>query len=296
RIPTFMGEFWGPLEITTLSEAIFPLTIGVFGDSGFGETLTRDLAAQLSSYAPDFIIHTGDLVYRADEQGGPEAAYQLKWYQTLSSLLAKTVIYPVVGNHEYDPDAILKGIPYYFSAFPMLDELQGGWQEAPAGAERQWYALEFGSLQMVFLNTQQLYGGAAREQQDVWLKSRLADPGFTATIVVFHVPPFTSGLHNLDGQAVISRWVSEFEASNVVLVLSGHDHNYERLERNGITYLVSGGGSSVLYPLQQRREESLRFDLKSHFVYLEVSAEELQIKVFDVEGTLFDSETIALHP
>jgi hypothetical protein len=296
RVPGFMGELWDPIEISTLSDPFFPLRIGVFGDSGFGESVTADLASRLVRQNLDFVIHTGDLVYSVYEQGSPEAAYREKWYQTLAGLLHDTAIYPVMGNHEQDGDALREGIPYYFLAFPMLEALEGGWVEAPPGAERQWYALEFGTLQMLFLNTQQLYGGAAREQQDVWLRSRLADDRFLATVVVFHVPPFTSGGHALDGAPVISSWVPEFEASNVVLVLSGHDHNYERLERNGITYVVSGGGSSLLYPLQQRREESLRFEAAMHYVLLEVGIESIQLTALASDGEIIDSDTIRFTP
>ena len=294
RMPLFMGEPWGPIEISTLADAPLPVTIGVFGDSGFGENLTADLATQLAQHQPDFIVHTGDLVYSAFEQGSPQDAYRLKWYQTLTSLLQSTVIYPVVGNHELYADASQLGLPYYFYAFPMLEGLSGGWQEAPPGAERQWYALELGHLQMLFLNTQQLYGGLARAQQDAWLKSRLADERFDASIVVFHVPPFTSGRYSQDGLVVASAWVPEFEASNVVLVLSGHDHNYQRLEHNGITYLISGGGSSVLYPFEQGRNDSLRFEARSHFLLLEVGLESIELNAFDSAGGIFDSATISL--
>jgi predicted phosphodiesterase len=294
RLPTFKGESWGPIEIKTLPDRFVPLTIGVFGDSGFGEQLTVQLTTQLTQLDPDLILHTGDLVYLSYEQSSPEAAYQHKWYQTLSSLLTHTVIYPVVGNHEYDAEARYQGIPYYFHAFPMLEDLAGGWQEAPAGEERQWYALELGTLQILFLNTQQLYGGPAREPQDAWLYSRLADTRFAATIVVFHVPPYSSGKYPLDGRAVISSWVPAFEDSNVVLVLSGHDHNYQRLEHNGIMYVISGGGSSVLYPMDLELEENLRFEARTHFVLLSLDNEGIQLNAYDSNGETFDSIKISL--
>jgi hypothetical protein len=296
RMPGFMGEVWEPIEIATLPESLFPLTIAVFGDSGFGESLTADLASSIAERAPDIIVHTGDLVYSAYQQDSPAAAYRLKWYQTLSSLLHASVIYPVVGNHELDLDAGYLGMPYYFYAFPMVGGLSGGWQEAPLGAERQFYALELGPIQLLFLNTQQLYGGPARDAQNAWIKVRLADPRFASSVVIFHVPPFTSGRHSLDGVPVVSAWLPEFEAANVRLVLSGHDHNYERLKHNEITYIVSGGGSSVLYPLQQKHDESLRFDARTHYVLLEVAAEFIRLEAYDSFGQIFDSETITLIP
>ena len=293
RMPLFLGEPWGPIEVSTLSEPLTPITIGVVGDSGFGEDITADLAAQLAQHQPDFIVHTGDLVYLAYQEGSPQAAYQQKWYQTLSSLLRKTVIYPVVGNHEMDDDTTYEGVPYYFHAFPIFEGLEGGWPEAPEGAERQWYALELGALQIIFLNTQQLYGGAGRAAQDAWLTTRLQDDSFDATMVVFHVPPFTSGRHGLDDRVVASSWVQAFEQSNVFLILSGHDHNYERLEQNGITYVVSGGGSTLLYPRQEQLAQSIHFEAKSHYVLLEISEKSVGLQVYDADGQLIDTTTLA---
>jgi 3',5'-cyclic AMP phosphodiesterase CpdA len=271
-----------------------PLRIGVFGDSGFGEEITAALADRLADLQPDLILHTGDLVYLAYQQSDAREAYQVKWYQTLSNLLNSSVIYPVVGNHEMDSDAEYQGLPYYFHAFPMLVALQGGWQDAPPGSERQWYALELGTLQILFLNSQQLYGGPARAEQDAWLASRLNEERFKDTIVVFHVPPYTSGRHQLDGKVVVSSWVPLFEASNVRLVLSGHDHNYERLSRNGITYIVSGGGSTVLYPMGLPQAHSITFAQQIHFVLLDIDSDGIKVQAIGVDGETFDETYVTL--
>ncbi len=295
RLPTYRNEVWDPISARTLQVEAMSLRFGVFGDSGFGEAITEELAAQLSEHDPDMVFHTGDLVYLAYQEGNPLAAYQTKWFATMSALVRNTAIYPVPGNHEYDGDVTRNGLPYYFEAFPMLAAIDGGWYSAPEGIRREWYALEFGSLQVLFLNSQQLYGGAARQEQDAWVTTRLEDERFTASIVVFHVPPFTSGRHPMDGAAIRSSWVPAFEASNVVLVISGHDHNYERLERNGITYIVSGGGSSVLYPLQDRRSESLKFEAVSHYALFEVSESRIDLQVFNLDGDTIDQAFIPLE-
>ena len=42
-----------------------------------------------------------------------------------------------------------------------------------------------------------------------------------------------------------------FEEGGVDLVLAGHDHNYQRFaRRDGVTYVVHGGGGAELYPLE----------------------------------------------
>ena len=104
--------------------------------------------------------------------------------------------------------------------------------------------------------------------------ARAAARGSSATwkIAVFHHPPYTCGGHagNTD---VARRWVPLFERYGVQLVLSGHDHNYQRFAaRNGVTYVVHGGGgagplpaarlSSSAYPPRVRAPRRARLPLR----------------------------------
>lgn len=52
-----------------------------------------------------------------------------------------------------------------------------------------------------------------------------------------HHPPYTSG--NKHGAATAMRW--DFKAWGANLVIDGHEHVYERIERpNGLTYITNG--------------------------------------------------------
>src|SRR5262249_1765974 len=46
---------------------------------------------------------------------------------------------------------------------------------------------------------------------------------------------------------IMPEWVELFERHRVRAVFAGHDHAYERMERNGVRYFVSGGGGAPLY-------------------------------------------------
>jgi hypothetical protein len=293
--PRFGGELWDPVRVHTLPDGGLPVRIAVLGDSGFGQVLTYDLAQAMAAQKPDLFIHTGDLVYNANQEDTPVAAFQLKFFATLSPILHQAAVFPVVGNHELYDDARWNGRAYYFDVFPMLPGLSSSesWAEIQGG-NREWYRLELGPLQFLFLDTQLFYGGNLRGEQNEWLQERLADGAFRYSIPIFHVPPYTSGRHRLDGTPVVRSWVPLFENSHVPLVLSGHDHNYERLFQDGITYVVSGGGSTALYQQGRPLDISQVFFAQSHFLILDVSAESIHVSAFSSEGATLDEFTIDL--
>ena len=82
--------------------------------------------------------------------------------------------------------------------------------------------------------------------QTRWLERTLAKRTAFGGSSLFHHPPYTCGGH-LGSAAVRRAWVPLFERYGVRLVLSGHDHNYQRFERNGVTYVVHGGGARALH-------------------------------------------------
>ena len=46
-----------------------------------------------------------------------------------------------------------------------------------------------------------------------------------------------------------------FLEHRVSLVLCGHNHAYERFERDGLTYVTDGGGGALLYSVTKQLEE-----------------------------------------
>lgn len=287
----YAGESWGPLIIKTLPED-GQVRIGVFGDSGFGSRVTYDLASRLSQEDIDFVIHTGDAVYKIGDNADPFEAFRLKWYLPLKPLLTRFPVYPVVGNHDVEAATQWEGQPFYYQAFPPFTDPD--FVASDNDGKNQWYAFAVGSMQFVMLDSQTLFGESGHDEQEAWLAERLTDDRFEHTVVTFHVAPYTSSNHRFDGQSPQFFWVPQFEAGNVRLVLSGHSHNYERLTYNGITYIVSGGGSEVLYPLYSELPFSETFASVSHYVVLDVGPEQIGIRAVSVTGEVLDEGRVPL--
>ena len=84
-----------------------------------------------------------------------------------------------------------------------------------------------------------------------WLESELAKGQKTAAsvFVMFHEGPFSVGPHARQEGANTSRQYLHplFVKYRPRIVFTGHDHLYYRTKRDGVTYIVTGGGGAPLY-------------------------------------------------
>ena len=111
------------------------------------------------------------------------------------------------------------------------------------GTPGRYYTTSQGPVDFFFLDSSipGLYGPRAPEQLD-WLDDALTSSANQWKVVALHHPPYSSGQHGSTPGAQ-ERLVPLLSRHHVDLVLSGHDHHYERIEpQHGVTYVVSGGG------------------------------------------------------
>ena len=81
------------------------------------------------------------------------------------------------------------------------------------------------------------------------------------------------------------------------MIISGHDHDYERLEVNGLTYLVNGLGGGTIYDFLDPLPESLvRYNQDHGAMRVEVSQTELFAQFMNTQGEIIDEFTITHAP
>lgn len=209
-----------------LPDAARPVTFVVYGDTRNGQRQGEPLVALARSLSPSLILYTGDLaVHGGDAQGWQD------FFAAEQPLLADVPLYPALGNHEifHDPEA-----RRFREAFALPDD----------GRQRLYYSFRWGPLAFVVLD-----GNAPTAAQTEWLRGALdaAEYAHAAhTFVLVHQPPLSVGTH-CGASLEEAEWVRLFEEHRVSAVFAGHDHAYERMERNGVRYFVSGGGGAPLY-------------------------------------------------
>ena len=209
-----------PPPSTTTTVATSDDAVLVIGDWGAATDAESEVASVMESYATDHsvaaILTTGDNLY--DDEGDPALA-PFDW------VTASGIDWWVTwGNHDDESSARIAEVNRLFSSPP------------------RWTTVEWGPVSIVILDSNQTWS----EEQMTFLETemkRIDGP----TIVVFHHPPLNCSVH-YDNEDFWEAWRPLFD-DDVVLVLSGHAHNYQRFEDEGIEYVVSGAGGRSIYEL-----------------------------------------------
>jgi acid phosphatase type 7 len=243
----------------------------VIGDSGTGEEDAVDVSDQLTTVPFDLALHLGDLAY---EEGKPNEITD-HYFHVYEDLLGLAPMYPISGNHEYATN----------HAAPYLEAFVLPRNAAPPNAER-WYSFDYGDVHFVALDTEKV-----SEEQAAWLDRDLTENERPWTVVMGHRPPYSSGEHG--GHEPFRRlFVPLLEKHRVPLVLSGHEHDYERFEpRNGVTYVVSGGGGRETRDVGHGSMTAFS-EAVLHFLSVEVSGDEMVVHAIDGTGREFDQARI----
>ena len=238
-----------------------PEVIAVIADFGSGRAAERRVSNMVASYNPSFVVTAGDNVYSK------------KSYDDLVKKYYPQELVAAAGNHDYQ-----EGIAR-FDAFFGID----------ANNRNYVYKAKSGIDFFILDSTPGLSSKAVREQQKTWLAKELAQSEANFKVVVLHHPPYSSGKH---GNTKRYQW--SYAEMGADLVISGHDHTYERIIRRGGMYVVAGTGGAKLYKCKKLVYGSLgcRDD---HYGALFLYANSIQLRgVFRTSaGNTLDTFTIA---
>jgi hypothetical protein len=267
-------------DVVTAPDAARPFTFVVFGDTRDGPEIEPVIANAALAEEPDLAIHTGDLVPEGSDDGAWAAFLRAE-----RALVASVPLYPAAGNHELygDPDG---------AAFRRWFVLPGD------GRASRRYAFRWGAAHFVFLDANAV--GGAHTEQTAWLERTLdeAKRAGGPIFVVMHQPPLSMGGHCGAG-STDADWVALFERFSVRAVFAGHDHSYQRLERNGVYYFVSGGGGARLYgersgcPAYDRAARRF-YAAEHHFLRVRVSGDRVELAALRPGAPPL--ETVSLDP
>ncbi len=157
----------------------------------------------------------------------------------------KSITKPAVGNHEY----LTPGASGYFSYFGA----------AAGDPAKGYYSYDLGAWHIVVLNSNcsEVGGCGSGSAQEKWLRADLASHSQTCTAAYWHHPRWSDGEHG-EHSSVGPLYQALYD-NRAEVVLSGHDHDYERFAERapdgsaapgrGIRQFVVGTGGKNHYAL-----------------------------------------------
>jgi hypothetical protein len=265
------------------------------GDFGTGGTEQTNVLQELSKpeRRGELLLTLGDNAYSS----GTDAEFRDRMFKPMAALLRELPLFPTPGNHEYVTN---EGQPYLDAFYLPTNN--------PAGTER-YYSFDWGPVHFVALDSNCAIGLASPERctlaaQKSWVASDLANSRQPWKVVFFHHPPWSSGAHQ--SQLKMRReFAPLFEQHGVDLVLTGHDHNYERTRpmkgdavapagTRGIPYLVVGSGGASLRGWPGSQPSWTAYRNNSHYGHLDVVVDggTLTARFISPGGTVRDSLTL----
>lgn len=215
-----------------------PLRFAVIGDFGSNKPEEGEVARMVQNWKPDFIVTLGDNNYpdgkaeTIDENIGQYYHNFIYPYKgTYGKGADRNRFFPILGNHDWRAEG----------AQPYLDYFT-----LPGNG--RYYDFQWGPVHFFALDSDKHEpdGITADSDQAAWLKEKLAQSSAPYKVVLLHHPPYSSGHHQ---STVELQW--PYKEWGAQLVMSGHDHDYQRIEEGGITYVINGiGGQSLRKPFE----------------------------------------------
>jgi len=248
----------------------------VMGDTGTADPgqyeTAREMATIRQRFPFEFAVMVGDNIYGSDSA----ADYKRKFEDPYKPLLdAGVKFYAALGNHDSPNQAS-------YAPFNMGGQRYYTFRASPSGVGK----LTHGGVRFFALDSNYL-----RKEQLDWLDKELGSSGSDWKICFFHHPLYSSG--RTHGSALESRATLEpiFVKNGVDVVLTGHDHIYERIKlEQGIQHFVIGSGGSLRKGDLARTDLTVKgYDQDYVFLLAEIAGDELYYAAVSRKGGIIDS-------
>lgn len=259
------------------------LVFAAVGDTGTGGRNQMDVArAMVEAYRASpygLVAHVGDVSY----YGSILDRWEAVWVEPYGPLLDAGVRFEVaLGNHELE--------------------------ERPSGEARAWLqerldrfgypqtyrTFRRGPVDFFVLDTSlPKVRGVDASEQLAWLEDGLAASTATWQVVVMHHSPYSSSAKRGSDLAVREAVEPLFVRYGVDLVLSGHDHTYERtLPQQGVTYVITGAGAKLS---EVGRSDFTAYSARRlQFLLVDADTETMEVSAIGTSGEVFDR--VVLEP
>jgi predicted MPP superfamily phosphohydrolase len=260
------GQAQSPTQLPNTKDS---LKFGVLGDFGTGSARQYELGRQMfktyGAFPYELVVLVGDNLYGSDR---PQD-YRNKFELPYKSLLDKGVkFYASLGNHDSREQRNYK-------LFNMDGKL--------------YYTLRAPMQNVRFFFFESTYPDP---DQIAWLEKELKDSTEDWKIPVFHHPLYSSGERHGSDTQLRDKLEPLFVKYGVSVVLTGHDHFYERTKpQKGIVYFVVGSGGQLRAGNIDRRSglTAAGNDTDNVFMVCEIVGDKMYFQAISRSGKIVDA-------
>jgi Calcineurin-like phosphoesterase len=243
----------------------------VIGDSGTGDAPQYEVAAEMEAYRQatnfEFVLMLGDNIY-----GGHSARdFERKFERPYRSLLDAGVrFYASLGNHD-DPNE-----ERLYKPFNMNGE--------------RYYTFKKGNVAFFALDSNYM-----DPKQLDWLEKELRNSNADWKVCFFHHPLYSDGKFHGPDTNLRAQLTPLFLKYGINVVLSGHEHVYERIKpEEGIYYFVLGNSGQLrFHNLRPSSEMQSGLDTDQGFILMEISGNKLYFQTISRTGKTVDASVLA---
>ena len=267
-------------------EPVVILGVGDTGSAPWGQAaITANAMLRFAVGASKF-LDFGDMTHSTSRQEFQD------FLRDFGPLLSRLDFRPVLGNHDAMDFAVGKEI---------IDLQSLPCEGVPQEGCGRYGSFDSGAAHFVALDTTDWWRLQPDSRMLRWLANDLAATKKRWIVVYLHHPPYLTGFHAEDDNCVQVRQnvVPILEQYGVDLVLSGHEHGYQRTyplrggevvgaTAGGITYVVSGGGGSPLYDADRDLFSQAVVLKEFNFLRITVRKNSLSVQAIDLDGKVLD--------
>jgi tetratricopeptide (TPR) repeat protein len=253
-----------------------PFTFAAYGDNKNGPFNHKKIADLILSYKPLFVSNNGDLV----ERGYIFKQWEKLFFTPAKEMIASIPLIPAIGNHEENAE-------YYYKYFCLPKN-------------NAWHSFNLNGAHFVVINTEEEFMEEDGEQI-IWLKNDLKNNNSKWTFAFQHIPPLTSGGNyysrsRIDVKNILHPIYVQYK---VDMVITGHDHHYERSKpvvsnngEHGVTYIVGGNGGTSMRYIGKPKEFSLKSTRTFGFALIEIEGTKMNFKEISIDNKILDEFTL----
>jgi predicted MPP superfamily phosphohydrolase len=247
------------------------------GDFGTGDNNQSEIAAQMlrdhKTSPLDFVIAVGDNIY--PDGGGRH--FEKKFARPYAGLIRDGVkFHAVLGNHDVRDG---RGDQCQYPLFNMNGQCHYTLKKGDGLAE--FFMIDSTAFDMA---------------QAGWLEGVLKESTAKWKIAVFHHPIYSSGEEHGSDVGLRRRIEPLLARYGVNVVISGHDHTYERVKpQQGVQYFVTGAGGKVR-PGDVNLGSPFRamsYDRDNHYMQMVIEDQQINFQTISRSGAVIDRGAIA---